>query len=201
MRSNSVSMADSASLFCSCLHNAGKAINLTSFFGTLGNRLLFSDCSYIIKHICEYVNNKPPNPQTRFNSSVGLLEKVEQGVGLQETAAKKHDLPVVTFYSPPPPSEPASHRRFRHQPRSHSPTHLHTTALPNLSDFLPPRLPPKPEPLHAPFCTNSPTPHPNTRHIPQKFHPQPTLYILHKCSISNIFKNNTSQALDICTPI
>ena len=63
----------------------------------------------------------------------------QTGVGLQDLAAKKHDLPVVTFYSPPPPSEPASHRRFRHQPRSHSPTHLHTSANPNLSDFSPPR--------------------------------------------------------------
>ena len=68
----------------------------------------------------------------------------QTGVSLQDLAAKKHDLPVVTFYSPPPPNEPASHRRFRRQPRSHSPTHLHTTALPNLSDFFPPRLPQNP---------------------------------------------------------
>lgn len=132
---------------------------------------------------------------------VWLFRVVRQGVGLQENTGKNRTLPVVTFYSPPPPSEPASHRRFRHQPRSHSPTHLHTTALPNLSDFLPPRLPPKPEPPHAPFCTNPPTPRPTTRHIPQKTRPQPTLYILHKCSTSNIFKNNMSHSLDICTPI
>ena len=125
----------------------------------------------------------------------------QTGVGLQETTGKKHDLPVVTFYSPPPPNEPASHRRFRHQPRSHSPTHLHTSALPNLSDFLPPRLPPKPVPPHAPFCTNSPTPHLTARHIPQKTLPSPTLYTLHNCSEPNIFKIIMSQVLDICTPI
>ena len=125
----------------------------------------------------------------------------QTGVGLQDLAAKKHDLPVVTFYSPPPPNEPVSHRRFRHQPRSHSPTHLHTSASPHLSDFFPPRLPPKPEPLHAPFCTDPPTSHPTTRHIPQKSHPSPTLYTLHNCSTSNILKIIMSQVLDICTPI
>lgn len=67
--------------------------------------------------------------------------------------------------------------------------------------LFPTRLPPKPEPLHAPFCTNPPTPHPTTRQIPQKPHPQPTLYTLHNCSASNIFKIIMSQALDICTPI
>lgn len=61
--------------------------------------------------------------------------------------------------------------------------------------------PAKPEPLHAPFCTNSPTPRPTTRHIPQKTHPSPTLYTLHNCSASNIFKIIMSQVLDICTPI
>ena len=133
--------------------------------------------------------------------AVGLFRVVRRGISLQETAAKNRNLPVVTFYSPPPPSEPASHRRFRHQPRSYSPTHLHTTALPNLSDFFPPPSPAKPEPLHAPFCTNSPTPHPTTRHIPQKTRPSPTLYTLHNCSTSNIFKIIMSQVLDICTPI
>lgn len=62
----------------------------------------------------------------------------QTGVSLQENTGKNRHLPVVTFYSPPPPSEPVSYRSFRHQLRSHSPTHLHTTALPNLSDFLPP---------------------------------------------------------------
>ena len=132
---------------------------------------------------------------------VRLFRVVRRGISLQETAAKNRNLPVVTFYSPPHPNEPASHRRFRHQPRSHSPTHLHTSANPNLSDFSPPRPPPKPEPLHAPFCANSPIPHPTTRHIPQKTHPQPTLYTLHNCSTSNIFKIIMSQVLDICTLI
>ena len=142
--------------------------------------------------------------QTRQPASiqgVRLFRVVRPGVSLQETTGKNSHLPVVTFYSPPPPSKPASHRRFRHQPRSHSPTHLHTTALPNLSDFLPPRLPPKPEPLHAPFCTNPPTPRPTARHIPQKALPSPTLYTLHNCSAPNIFKIIMSQVLDICTPI
>ena len=66
--------------------------------------------------------------------------------------------------------------------------------------LFPPRHPQKPEPLHAPFCANSPTPHPTTRHIPQKAHPQPTLYTLHNCPATNIFKNNMSQVLDIRTP-
>ena len=132
---------------------------------------------------------------------VWLFRVVRPGVSLQETTGKNSHLPVVTFYSPPPLSEPASHRRFRHQLRSHSPTHLHTSASPHLSDFLPPRLPPKPVPPHAPFCTNSPTPHPTTRHIPQKTRPSPTLYTLYNCSTSNIFKIIMSQVLDICTPI
>lgn len=76
--------------------------------------------------------------------AVGLFRVVRRGVSLQENTGKNRHLPVVTFYSPPPPSEPVSHRRFRHQLRSHSPTHLHTSALPNLSDFLPPRLPQNP---------------------------------------------------------
>ena len=104
---------------------------------------------------------------------VRLFRVVRQGVSLQEAAAKNRHLPVVTFYSPPPPHKPSSHRRFRRQPRSYSPIHLHTTALPNLSDFFPPRLPPKTEPLHAPFCATPPTPHPTTRHIPQKIPPIP----------------------------
>ena len=130
--------------------------------------------------------------QTRNPASiqgVRLFRVVRRGISLQETAAKNRNLPVVTFYSPPPPSEPASHRRFRHQPRSHSPTHLHTTAFPNLSDFFPTRLPPKPEPLHAPFCTNPPTPHPNTRHIPQKpAHPQ-------LCTLCTIVPSQTYSKL------
>lgn len=72
---------------------------------------------------------------------------------------------------------------------------------PQLVRLFPAPSPAKPEPLHAPFCTNSPTPHLTTRHIPQKAHPQPTLYTLHNCSTSNIFKIIMSQALDICTPI
>ena len=67
--------------------------------------------------------------------------------------------------------------------------------------LFPPRLPPKPEPLHAPFCINLPTPRHATRHIPQKSHPSPTLYTLHNRSAPNIFKIIMSQALDICTPI
>ena len=141
----------------------------------------------------------PRNPASI--QGVRLFRAFRQGVGLQENTAKNRHLPVVTFYSPPPPNEPASHRRFRHQPRSHSPTHLHTSASPHLSDFFPPRPPPKPEPLHAPFCTNPPTPRPTTRHIPQKTRPSPTLYTLHNCSAPNIFKIIMSQALDICTPI
>ena len=84
----------------------------------------------------------------------------QTGVGLQENTAKNRNLPVVTFYSQPHPNEPASHRRFRHQPRSHSPTHLHTSALPNLSDFSHPVSHKNPNPfthrfvqtaqLHAP---------------------------------------------------
>lgn len=87
------------------------------------------------------------SPMTRKPASiqgVRLFRAFRQGVGLQETTGKNRHLPVVTFYSPPPPSEPASHRRFRRQPRSHSPTHLHTSALPNLSDFLSPHLPQNP---------------------------------------------------------
>ena len=72
---------------------------------------------------------------------------------------------------------------------------------PSLVRLFSPRHPQKPEPLHAPFCTNPPTPHPTTRHIPQKPHPQPTLYTLHKRSTPNIFKSNMSQVLDICTYI
>ena len=140
----------------------------------------------------------PRNPASI--QGVRLFRVFRRGVDLQETTGKNRNLPVVTFYSPPPPSEPASHRRFRHQPRSHSPTHLHTSASPHLSDFLPPRLPQKPVPPHAPFCTNSPTPRPATRHIPQKTRPSPTLFTLHNCSSPNIFKIITSQVLDIRTP-
>lgn len=62
----------------------------------------------------------------------------QTGVGLQENTAKNRTLPVVTFYSTPPPNEPASHRRFRHQPRSHSSTHLHTSANPICLTFYRP---------------------------------------------------------------
>lgn len=113
---------------------------------------------------------------------VRLFRAFRQGVGLQETTGKNRHLPVVTFYSPPPPSEPASHRRFRHQPRSHSPTHLHTTALPNLSDFFRPvsrktrttsrtvlyKLP-NSTPHHSSHSTKNP-PIPNFVHSAQLFH-------------------------------
>ena len=87
------------------------------------HRFRFSDCSYIIKHICGYVNNKPYDPQTRFNSRRLTFSSIQTGVSLQENTGKNRHLPVVTFYSPPPPSEPASHRRFRHQPRYPNPPH------------------------------------------------------------------------------
>ena len=132
---------------------------------------------------------------------VRLFRAFRQGDGLQENTGKNRHLPVVTFYSPPPPSEPASHRRFRHQPRSHSPIHLHTTALPNLSDFLSPRLPQNPN-LSTHRFVQTPQLHtPPLVTFHKKTRPSPTLYTLHNCSTSNIFKIIMSQTLDICTPI
>lgn len=161
----------------------------------------FLDCDYIINDTCEYVNNKPKMPKMASLRGCLTFSSSQTGVSLQENTAKNRNLPVVTFCSPPPPNEPASHRRFRHQPRSQSPTHLHTSTNPHLSDFSPLRHPQKPVPPHAPFCANSPTPHLAPRHIPQKRHPKPTLLILHNRSIANIFKNIMSHSLDICTPI
>ena len=201
MRSNSCSMAPSASLFCSCLHNAGKAINLTSFFGTLGNRLLFSDCSYIIKHICGYVNNKPYDPQTRFNSRRSTFSSIQTGGWFTRNYRQKPPSPRSHFLLT------TASQRTRFPPSFPPPTpiplpdplaHIRSPQLVRL--FIAPS-PAKPESLHAPFCTNSPTPHPTTRHIPQKTRPSPTLYTLHNCSTSNIFKIIMSQVLDICTPI
>lgn len=127
--------------------------------------------------IISLMTRKPASIQ-----GVRLFRAFRRGISLQETAAKNRNLPVVTFYSPPPPHKPASHRRFRHQPRSYSPTHLHTTALLNLSDFFPPRLPQNPNlsthrfvqthQLHAsPLVTfhKNPT-HPNFVHSAQLFH-------------------------------
>ena len=113
----------------------------------------------------------------------------QTGVSLQETAAKNHNLPVVTFYSPPPPSEPASNRRFRHQPRSHSPTHLHTTALLNLSDFLPPRLPQNPNLSTHRFVQ------PHQLHTPPlvTFHKNPTHPQL--CTLCTIVPHQTYSKL------
>ena len=194
-------MADSALLFCSCLHNAGKAINLTSFFGTLGNRLLFSDCSYIINHTCEYVNNKPYDPQPRFNSRRLTFSSNQTGGWFTRKHRQKPPSPRSHFLLT------TASQRTRFPPSFPPPTpiplpdplaHIRQSTLVRL---FPSPSPAKPEPLHAPFCANSPIPHPTTRHIPQKTRPSPTLYTLHNCSTSNIFKIIMSQVLDICTSI
>lgn len=140
--------------------------------------------------IISLMTRKPASIQ-----GVRLFRAFRRGISLQENTAKNRNLPVVTFYSPPPPSEPVSHRRFRHQPRSHSPTHLHTSASPHLSDFLPPRLPQNPNLSTHRFCTNPPTPHPTTRHIPQKNPPIPNFVhsaqLFHFKHIQNYYVANS----------
>lgn len=146
--------------------------------------------------IISLMTRKPASIQ-----GVRLFRAFRRGISLQENTAKNRNLPVVTFYSPPPPSEPVSHRRFRHQPRSHSPTHLHTSASPHLSDFLPPRLPQNPNLSTHRFVQTHQLHTPPLVTFHKKTRPSPTLYTLHNCSTSNIFKIIMSQTLDICTPI
>lgn len=165
------------------------------------HRFRFSDCDYIIKHICEYVNTAKHSFHLASLRGCLTFSSSQTGVSLQENTGKNRHLPVVTFYSPPPPHKPASHRRFRHQPRSHSPTHLHTTAIPNLSDFFPPRLPQNPNLSTHRFVQTHQLHTPPLVTFHKKTLPSPTLYTLHNCSTSNIFKIIMSQTLDICTPI
>ena len=121
-------------------------------------------------------------PNVASLRGVRLFRAFRRGISLQEIAAKNRNLPVVTFYSPPPPSEPASHRRFRHQPRSHSPTHLHTSASPTCPTFYRPisrktRISPRTvlyklpnsTPHHSSHSTKNP-PIPNFVHSAQLFH-------------------------------
>ena len=43
------------------------------------HRSRFSDCDYIINHICGYVNKKPYDPPTRFNSRRSTFSSIQTG--------------------------------------------------------------------------------------------------------------------------
>ena len=159
------------------------------------------DCDYIINDTCGYVNTAKHS--FHLASLRGCLTFSSSQTGGWFT--RKH--------RQKPPS-PRSHfllttasQRTRFPPSFPPPTPiplpnpLAHNRSPQLIRLFPTPSPAKPEPLHAPFCTNPPTPHLTTRHIPQKPRPSPTLYTLHNCSTSNIFKIIMSQTLDICTPI